>query len=241
MFPGKYKWLFLIAFLPGLVAIALTFLVKDKIKPGIKEVKQRVSFLSYLSYWKTASKSYKKLVAGLLAFTLCNSSDVLLLLALKYHGVSDTGMIGFYIFYNMVYALFSYPMGALADKIGLKTVLFAGLILFAVVYLLIGFVNSYLIFGILFFVYGIYASATEGISKALISNIADKKETATAIGFFSSFASIMALLASSIGGFLWYRFGPQYTFVFSGIGVILVLVYFGIVFPGMKMKSTETV
>jgi MFS family permease len=237
LFPGKYKWLFLIAFLPGLIAIALTFLVKEKTKTEVKEVKQRVSFLSYLSYWKIASPAYKKLTIGLLAFTLCNSSDVLLLLALKYHGVSDTGMIAYYIFYNLIYAIFSYPMGVLADKIGLKTVLFIGLALFAFVYLMIGFVNSYVIFGILFFVYGIYASATEGISKAIISNIADKNETATAIGFFSSFASIMALLASSIGGFLWFKFGPQYTFVFSGIGVILVLGYFGIVFSGVKIKQ----
>jgi len=233
-FPGKYKWLFLIAFLPGLITIALTFFIREKAKPEIVKVKERVNFFSFLSYWKISSPAYKQLVIGLLAFTLCNSSDVLLLLALKFHGVSDTGMIGFYIFYNLVYALFSYPLGALADKIGLKTVLFVGLALFAVVYLLIGFVNSYVIFGILFFIYGIYASATEGISKALISNIADKKETATAIGFFSGFSSIMALLASSIGGFLWFKFGPQYTFVFSGIGVILVLGYFGFVFSKMK-------
>ena len=239
-FPGKYKWLFLIAFLPGLITIALTFFIKEKVKPEVVQVKQRVSFLSFLSYWKVASPAYKQLVIGLLAFTLCNSSDVLLLLALKFHGVSDTGMIGFYIFYNLIYALFSYPMGALADKIGLKTVLFIGLALFAFVYLLIGFVNSYVMFGILFFVYGIYASATEGVSKAIISNIADKKDTATAIGFFSGFASIMTLLASSIGGFLWYKFGPQYTFVFSGIGVILVLLYFAFAFSGTKLKTGKS-
>jgi MFS family permease len=236
-FPGNYKWLFLIAFFPGLIAVSLTFLIRDKAKPADVKVIQRVSFLSYLSYWKKSSPAYKKLVIGLLAFTLCNSSDVLLLLVLKHHGVSDTGMIGFYIFYNLVYALFSYPMGVFADRIGLKRVLFIGLILFSIVYLSIGFVNSYVIFGILFFIYGIYASATEGISKAIISNIAEKSETATAIGFFSSFASIMALLASSIGGFLWYRFGPQYTFVFSGIGVLMVLIYFSIVFQRIHQKN----
>jgi MFS family permease len=226
LFPGNYKWLFLIAFLPGLIAVTLTFLIKDNARPVLNESKKRVSFLSYLSYWKKSTPEYKKLTIGLLAFTLCNSSDVLLLLVLKHHGLSDTAMIGFYIFYNLVYALFSYPMGVLADRIGLKKVLIVGLVFFAIVYLSIGFVNNFFIFGLLFFIYGIYASATEGISKALISNIADKKETATAIGFYSSFASIMALLASSIGGFLWYSFGPEYTFVFSGLGVVMVLIYF---------------
>ena len=45
------------------------------------------------------------LVAGLLIFTLFNSSDAFLLLALKNRGFADTAMIGFYIFYNMAYAL----------------------------------------------------------------------------------------------------------------------------------------
>lgn len=235
-FPGKYKWLFLLAFLPGVIAVSLTLLLHDKVKPQTAEVKTRVAFLSYLSYWKTASPEYKKLTAGMLAFTLLNSSDVFLLLILKYHGVSDVGMIGFYIFYNLVYALFSYPLGALADKIGLKPVLFLGLALFAVVYLSIGFVSSYVLFAALFFIYGLYAGATEGIFKAIITNIAAKKETATALGFFSALASIMTLLASSMGGFLWYKAGPSVAFVFSGAGVVLVLGYFAVVFSGIKLK-----
>lgn len=42
-YPGSYKALFLIAFIPGLLAIALTFLLKNKITPP-KESKAPVSF-----------------------------------------------------------------------------------------------------------------------------------------------------------------------------------------------------
>ena len=257
-YPGQYKLMFIIAFLPGLIAIALTFLLKDKVTesqsqgitgseplptcpptplPTVPPTK--VGFFSYLKYWSKASSGFRFLVAGLLAFTLFNSSDAFLLLALKEQRLSDTWMIGVYIFYNLVYALFSYPIGMLADKIGLRTMLIAGLFIFAVVYTFMGFASSLTVFGILFFLYGIYAACTEGISKALISNMAAKADTATAIGFYNSFASIFTLLASTLAGVLWYTAGPQAMFIISGIGVLAVACYLAMVFrlKGVKIDD----
>jgi MFS family permease len=225
--PGQYKWLFIIAFAPGLAAIAFTFLVKEK-NNNTSAKTGRVGFLSFLGYWKKSSLSYKRLVAGLLAFTLFNSSDAFLLLALKYQGLSDTMMIGVYIFYNLIYALLSYPVGIIADKLGLKRILVAGLLIFAGVYTSMGFAHSLWQFAVIFSFYAFYAAATEGVSKALISNISAKADTATAIGFYTSLASICTLLASSLAGLLWYNFGPQAMFLVSGAGVICVVIYFAI-------------
>src|ERR1700741_78755 len=100
--------------------------------------------------------------------------------------------IGDYIFYNLVYALFSFPAGVLGDKIGLMKTFLAGLILFACVYLGMSINGTIYSFFGLFFLYGLYAAATEGISKAWISNIVDKREVATAIGTYSAFQSICA-------------------------------------------------
>ena len=103
--------------------------------------------------------------------------------------------------------------------------LISGLLIFSGVYFFFGFATSAFAFGILFLFYGIYAASTEGISKALISNMAVKTETATAIGFYTSFASIFTLLASSLAGLLWYSVGPKAMFMISGIGVLLVSFY----------------
>ena len=243
-YPGQYRWMFFIAFFPGLIAIGLTFFLKDKGAvingdkvTGVQGDKATgVGFFSYLTYWKKASPTFRYLVVGLLVFTLFNSSDAFLLLALKEQNLSDTMMIGVYIFYNLVYALFSYPIGALADKIGLKTMLIMGLLLFSVVYTCMGFANSMLLFGILFFMYGIYAAATEGISKALLSNLAHHSETATAIGFYNSAASICALLSSSLAGVLWFAIGPRAMFMISGIGVFTVVCYLILVFRLNRLK-----
>ena len=258
-YPGQYKWMFFLAFFPGLIAIALTFLLKDKVKgshgdkvtsgatnesfsplpDSTAAAPPSVGFFSYLKYWSKASSGFRYLVAGLLMFTLFNSSDAFLLLALKERNLSDTMMIGVYIFYNLVYALFSYPAGALADKIGLKTMLIAGLFLFAIVYTGIGFAPSIAIFGVLFFLYGLYAACTEGISKALISNMAAKSDTATAIGFYNSMASVFTLLASSLAGVLWYAIGSKEMFMISGFGVFLVAFYLVFVFRFNKVNQKE--
>lgn len=236
--PGNYYWLFILALLPGLVAVGLTFLLRDKKADINRNFRATVNppglfskrgFFGYLGYWKKAPASFRYLVTGLLLFTLFNSSDAFLLLALKEQGLSDTAMIGVYIFYNMVYAFFSYPIGVLADRTGLKTMLIAGLVIFAIVYTGMGFASSLVVFGLLFFLYGIYAASTEGISKALISNMAQRGETATAIGFYTSFASLCSLLASSFAGLVWYAYGPRLLFLISGIGTALVALYLFIV------------
>jgi MFS family permease len=225
LLPGQYRMLFLIAFIPGVLAIGFTFLVKDRgINP--KENVNKTSFLDFLKYWKESPAQYRKLVTGLLLFTLFNSSDVFLLLKMKNAGMSDTGTIAVYIFYNIVYALSSYPLGALADKIGLKTVFVLGLIIFSFVYFGMGAnTNMYLFYG-LFLLYGIYAAATEGVSKAWISNITNRKDTATAIGTYTGFQSICTMIASSLAGLIWYDFSPKATFFVASGATVIVVIYF---------------
>ncbi|MGZ8558241.1 MAG: MFS transporter [Chitinophagaceae bacterium] len=224
-YPEDYKTLFYIAFIPGLLAVIASFYLKDKNKI-VATTKKRVSFFSFLSYWKTSPLLYRKLVMGLLAFALFNSSDVFLLLKAKEEGLSDILIIGVYIFYNLVYALLAFPMGIIADKIGLKKMFVSGLFLFTIVYFGMSIASGLYAFIGLFFLYGIYAAATEGISKAWISNITGKKDTATAIGTYSGFQSICTMLASSLAGMIWFQFGANATFIITGIATIIIVLYF---------------
>ena len=234
--PGDYKMLFIIAFLPGIIAVLLTLFIKEK----HQEVKTTIGkgFFAYLGYWKRAPREYKLLVTGLLFFALMNSSDAFLLLALKQVGYSDAHMIGFYIFYNLSFALLAFPAGMLADRIGLRSMIVIGLIIFAVVYGLMGFVHGLIGFGILFLFYGFYAAATDGISKAWISNVAEKSEIATAIGFYSSMLSIATLISSSMAGLLWAIYGMKAMFLISGIGALMAAIYL-MTIPLRKLKRPK--
>ncbi|MBS1584010.1 MAG: MFS transporter [Bacteroidetes bacterium] len=236
-FPARYKTLFFIAFFPGLVAILLTYLLKERKRRPDGAV-PKTYFLDFFRYWKTSPAVYRKLLIGLLFFTLFNSSDVFLLLKIKEAGVSDSGTIGVYIFYNVIYAAASFPIGILADRLGLKNVFVFGLLAFALVYAGMGLGHHLSMFFAMFFVYGIYAAATEGIAKAWISNITDAKDTATAIGTFTAFQSIFALLASSISGLLWMEFGATATMLVTATAALLAALY--IIFA-VRRPASDTV
>ena len=228
-YPNNYKTLFFIAFGPGLMAIVCTLLINEKAKTlntnPPKHQGQSIKLFSFIDYWKNSPATYKKLVFGLLLFSLFNSSDVFLLLKMKESGLTDSKVIGVYIFYNLIYALLAYPIGIIADKIGMKKIFLSGLIIFAFVYIGFAFNNSMIVFILLFLLYGVYGAATEGISKAWISNMVDKSETATAIGTFAGFQSIAALFASFFCGLLWYNFGSLATFLTTSVITILVITY----------------
>ena len=236
-YPNDYKTLFLIAFLPGLAAIVTTLLIKDK-KQIHPKIKVSTPFFSFLKYWKVSPPMYRKVVTGMLVFALFNSSDMLLLLKVKQSGLDDTNVIGLYIFYNLVYALSSFPLGIIADKFSLKTVLLIGLVLFSMVYSGMALTSNFYIYLLLFFLYGLYAAATEGIAKAWISNITDPKDTATAIGSFAGFQSLAAMVASSVAGLIWYNFGAEVAFLLTAIITIFVIIYFLFAF---KQNKTEKI
>ena len=235
-YPGEYKTLFYMAFIPGVISVLFLFLLKEKKQPV--STLEKGSFFSFFKYWKIATPEYKKLVTGLLLFALFNSSDVFLLLktkevigddTIKIFGntfTSDTITIAAYVLYNLVWAIGSYPLGALADKIGFKKLFLLGLCLFAIVYAGFAFDPSITVIFVLFALYGIFSAATDGISKAWITNIAHNKNTATAVGFYTSCQSICTLGASTIAGFIWSNMGSSYTFIMTAAIAFLVMIYF---------------
>ena len=232
LFPGDYRFLFVLAIIPGLMAIMLTMMLSESAAVAPTSAR-RVSFFSYVGYWKSSSGEHRKVVAGLLCFSLINSSDVFLLLRARETGMSDEWVIGTYIFYNAVYAASSFPAGQIADRIGLRRALVIGIALFALVYgaMALGPNSAQIV--IIFLVYGIYAAFNESIGKALITNICPKDEAATAVGTFTSFQSLCALFASSAAGWVWLVAGSGVLFGMTALLAAVVCIYF-IALPGSR-------
>ena len=221
--PEAYKPLFFLAFIPGVLSVALIFLLKEEKKPV--STLGKGNFFSFLSYFKIAGTEYKQLLIGLLIFALGNSSDLFLILRAREITGSDSITISAYIGYNIVYALSSYPMGILADKWGSKRIFLAGLVLFIIVYAGFAVTNNAWIIYILFGLYGIYAAATEGIAKAWISNLAHDKNTGTALGCFNSLQSLAAFSASVLAGIVWQWQGSEIVFLLAAILALLSFVF----------------
>ncbi len=220
LYPGQYKLMFLLAFLPAIVGGVLTILIKEK-KTFSTKSKSSFRLSQTFNYFKEAPIAYRKIVPVLLFFALFNSSDLFLLMKIKASGLSDTYVIGSYILYNLVFAIAAFPLGGIADRIGFKKTLTFGLLVFSLVYAGFGFNTSLPGFVFLFALYGVYAAATDGISKALISNIVSHTESASALGTFAGLNSVTALLASTLAGLVWKFVSPGAMFAMSACGAVL--------------------
>ncbi len=242
-YPSQYKTLFYLAFIPGILSISLIFLLKEKKQPS--STLEKGNFFSFFKYWKVATPEYRKVVAGLSFFALFNSSDIFLLLITKetigkevliLFGTTfnaDTLTIAAYVFYNLVYAAMSYPLGALADKLSFRAIIIFGFLIFTAVYAGFAFNPSIPLIFILFFLYGVYAAATEGVIKAWVTNLAHQENTATAIGLYTSCESLCALFASIIAGAIWMNWGSFYTFIIPAFIALLTIIYFSLI-PSKK-------
>lgn len=235
----SYTTIFIIAFAPSLIGFFLTLFVKEKKTEHVTQ-KSIPGFFAFTKYWGESSKDYKKAVIGFLGFAVINSSDLFLLLMIKNITNSDRDVLMVYIFYNVVFAVFSYPMGAFADKMGFKKSYVIGLIIFAIVYGVMATSPSLEIIYGLFFLYGLYAAMNESVSKAWIASIVHTK-VATALGFFTGFNSVCLLVASTLAGLIWTAFGAPVMFAYASIGALIVAIYLLITFKSQSFKTSHEV
>ncbi|MFZ2603769.1 MAG: MFS transporter, partial [Candidatus Omnitrophota bacterium] len=207
---GNFKNIFLLSLIPAFLGVLILFLVREK-KPQIKKPSEKIKF-----NWRAIDKRLKLFLIFTFLFTLGNSSNQFLLLRAKNIGSPLPQVILFYLVYNIIYFLVSYPAGWLSDKIGRKKLLVLGYLFYGLVYLGFAFNNSLNMFWFLFGFYGLYMGFTEGVEKALVADIAPLNLRATTIGLHATLVGIGLLPASIFAGILWKFFGPQAPFYFGG-------------------------
>jgi len=224
---GEYAPVFLWSLVPAVIGVVLLLFVRE-----IRLQESKTAQLPSLQLGILPRK-LRLFLAIAFIFTLGNSSNTFLLLRASNLGFTPAAAILLYLVYNLIYGLVSYPAGRLSDRIGRKTLLVAGYVFYGLVYLSFAFVNApqqAWMLWVLFGLYGLYIGFTEGIEKALVSDLAPVNVRATAIGLHATIVGIGLFPASFIAGQLWDRIGPAATFYFGGgmglaaaIGLMLVL------------------
>jgi MFS family permease len=200
------------------LGVVFLFLVREK-KIEIARGQENLKF-----QWRALDKRLRLFLIFTFIFTLGNSSNLFLLLRAKDLGSSLSQVILFYLVYNISYALVSYPVARLSDRLGRKKILVLGYLFYGLVYLGFALNHSLSNFWFLFGVYGLYIGFTEGVEKALIVDIAPSDLRATSIGLHATLVGIGLFPASVLAGILWKFLGAAAPFYFGGtIGILASL------------------
>jgi len=223
IFPRDYRMVFLIAAIPGIFGLI-------SIICFVKEVKcEKCAPLGKISL-KDFSKKYYAFLGIVFVFTLGNSTDALLLIKSSDLGVEAAFIPIIYMLFNFVSVLFSIPAGMLSDKIGREKLIIFGYLLYSVIYFGFGRTKSITILIMLFALYGLYSATTDGIQKALATDLIPEDKRGTGLGIYNCLVGVTILPASLIAGFLYDNVNNRIPFYYGSlmafIAAVLMFVFY---------------
>ncbi len=207
---GDYRSVFLISLLPAAIGVAVLFAVKETKPSEVPGKRLRLG-------WGKLDRRLRTFLLIMFLFSLGNSSNQFLILRAKNLGFSDTVSILLYLIFNLVFALSSYPLGSLSDRLGRRKLLIFGYAAYAAVYLGFALAPAKAYLWGLFAAYGLHLGATEGVEKAFVADLAPPELKATLIGMHATLVGIGLLPASIVAGVLWRVVSPSATFLFGGL------------------------
>jgi MFS family permease len=145
-----------------------------------------------------------------------------------------------YVLYNVAYAVLAFPAGILADRIPMRWVLAAAYVVFGLVYLGFAWTENSALVWLLFPAYGIPLAMTEGVGKALVSNLVPQQRRGAFLGLHATVIGLTAVVASVLAGQLWDHVSPAAPFVLgasTGLAAAALL----IVLPSGMLRTSEVV
>lgn len=176
---------------------------------------------------RAMNKDFQFFLVVIAIFTLGNSSDGFLILRAQERGLNVAGVLGMLITFNLIYALFSGPLGFLSDRIGRYRLIVGGWLIYALLYFAFAIATEAWHIWVIYAAYGFYYAAVEGTAKALVADLIPPEQRGSAYGFYNATVGLMILPASVLAGLLWqgvggwHGFGPSAPFV---AGAVLALV-----------------
>jgi MFS family permease len=244
--PGAYRTLFALTIIPGAIAVALIFWLPDE-SPKLAAATDQSAVVSGFSRTRSDADSehggarlprrFHGFMAVLALFMLGNSTDAFLLLRLTDAAGSAVFVPLMWAGIHVVKTTVSIAGGSWSDRIGRRTVIGIGWIVYAIVYA--GFAVSSSLAALLswFLIYGFYFGFAEGTEKALVADLAPASRRGTAFGIYNAVVGLGALTASIVFGVIWKMFGAPAAF---GTGAVLALaatVLLFVVVPG-RLETT---
>ena len=213
------KDIFLWAFLPAIVALLLTFAIKEPVVMTVPAAEMKFTWSL-----KGMPHTFKRYLCVLALFSLGNSSDMFLLLRAHELGVPQTQIPILWAGVSLITTVFGTPLSGLSDRFGRKHFILVSWCAFVVFYfgMSLDGISIYSLL-VLFGLYGLFKAATEGVEKALVADLAPAGLTGTAFGWFNLVSGVMLLPASLIFGWIYESYSPTLAFLFSGSCALIAM------------------
>ncbi|MBN2373734.1 MFS transporter [bacterium] len=159
------------------------------------------------------SKDFKIFLLAIVLFTLGNSSDAFLLLRLNNAGVGVVATATLWSWFHVVKMVSTYTGGRISDKIGRKPMIIAGWIYYSCIYLMFAMFSARTPLVAAFLLYGLYFGFTEPVERAWVASFMRHDKRGQAFGYYHGAVGLASLPASLIFGFVWQKWGYQYSFI----------------------------
>ena len=199
--------IFVLAIVPGIASVALIALVRERRRAPAPPSPGPALDLS------GADAAFWVFLGISVLFALGNSSDAFLILRAKDLGLGLTMVILAYVLYNAAYSVLAMPSGIASDRLGRRSVMVAGFLIFGLVYLGFALVDRQALVWLLFAVYGLYMALTEGIARAFVADLVPSERRATFLGVYHTSIGLMAVGSSALAGVLWQVVQPAAPFL----------------------------
>ena len=210
LWAGDFRAVFWVAVIPAWLAVLLMMAGVQETRPiataapiGLPIDRARLARLTP-AFWRVVG-------IGAMA-SLARFSDAFLVLRAQQAGIAAAWVPLVMVAMNLVYAATAYPAGWLADRLGPRRLLGAGLILLVVADALLASATDgrAVLAGVL--LWGAHMGLTQGLLAAMVADAAPEDLRGTAYGMFNLSAGIALLVASSLAGQLWDHWGAGTTF-----------------------------
>lgn len=218
-----FRIIFVVTLIPGLAsAVAFGVMVHETQRKGLRG-----------NLWDSMAslpRSFWRFLVGVGLFGAGDYSHTLMILAATQLLSPSRGVIAaaevaglLYVVHNVFYALVSYPVGALSDRWGRRSLLTMGYGLGAVV--AAGFALAFwhhtariLIIGILFALGGTFIAIQDAMEGAMTADLAPHKEKhGVAYGLTGTVNGVGDFLSSTIVGLVWTWHSPVAAFIYASV------------------------
>lgn len=226
------RTLFMIAVIPGAIGVAMlaAFLKEEERgRPvGIIDANPAQNERDV-----RAPGKFWMAIAAIGLFSLANSSDAFLLLRAHAAGVSTALLPALWAAHHVIKSLFSTRAGALSDRIDRRLLLIGGWTSYAVIYTIFPFARSLTFFAILFVLYAIPFTLSEGAERAWISELVPAETRGKSFGVYYLVNGIGVLVGTIVFGVIYQNVSPQAAF-WTGAGLAMVAAMAVLLVPRRK-------